>query len=62
LTPFAKGCGYSLETEADDDNEYIIFENTRLESDSEVDPMKLSAQEFKTLTALESAASSDEEL
>jgi len=37
LDAVRKRMRYSLETEADDDNEYIIFENTRLESDSEVD-------------------------
>jgi len=49
LTPFAKGCGYSLETEADDDNEYISSKTRGSKAISEVDPMKLSAQEFQDL-------------
>jgi hypothetical protein len=37
ILPFVKGCGYSLEAEADDEAEYLIFKNTRPETDSEVD-------------------------
>ena len=62
LTPSTKGCGYSLETDGDDDNEYIFFKNTRTESDSELNPANLTPRVFKAYAVQVFGTYSDEEL
>jgi hypothetical protein len=62
LMPCAEGCGYSMDAEADDDSEYIMFENTRVEDDSEFNPLNLSVKELKAYAPVEFRTYSDAEL
>jgi hypothetical protein len=62
LVPSFQGCGYTAEAFTDDDSEYIIFKNTRVEDDSEFIPPDLSAKELKGLASPEFDACSDSEL
>lgn len=62
LTPFLSGCGYNMDTAADDDNEYLSFTNKRPDSDSEFNPPDLSVKELKTYAPLEFKTYSDAEL
>ncbi len=51
-----------METDGDDDNEYIFFKNTRTESDSELNPANLTPRVFKAYAVQVFGTYSDEEL